>query len=79
MAAPSVSHAAKHANHKPGTHTTGLCAWLCAAGQGVETVAVVFEADPLPVHYFVFEWDVEAQETILLHAYLRGPPLTEPC
>jgi len=79
MAVPSVAHAATHASHTAGTHSTGLCAWLCAAGQAVETVAVVFEADPLPASYFVLEWDTDTEETILLHAYLRGPPFSEPC
>ena len=30
MAAPSVGHAEHHADHQTGTHSTGLCAWLCA-------------------------------------------------
>lgn len=44
MAVPSVAHAAKHATHKAGTHSTGLCAWLCAAGQGIESASVPFES-----------------------------------
>lgn len=36
MAAPGVVHAEHHANHQAGTHSTGLCAWLCAAGQTAE-------------------------------------------
>ena len=39
MAAPSVGHAKHHADHHAGTHSTGICAWLCAAGQGVETAS----------------------------------------
>ncbi|WP_455371489.1 hypothetical protein [Petrachloros mirabilis] len=44
MAVPSVAHAATHASHTAGTHSTGLCAWLCAAGQGVESASVPFES-----------------------------------
>lgn len=37
MAAPSVAHAEHHGAHNAGTHTTGICAWFCAAGQEVES------------------------------------------
>ncbi|MBH0200203.1 MAG: hypothetical protein HP497_12415 [Nitrospira sp.] len=42
MAAPSVAHAEHHGAHKAGTHATGICAWLCAAGQAVESSPVEF-------------------------------------
>ena len=74
MAAPSVAHAAHHASHKAGTHSTSLCAWLCAAGQGIETGFIVPEANSLPVDYFVFEWRAEIQQALPLQAFLRGPP-----
>jgi hypothetical protein len=31
--AQSVPHATHHAHHKPATHATVLCSWMCAAGQ----------------------------------------------
>jgi len=40
MAAPSVAHAEHHGAHKAGTHATGICAWLCAAGQETESSSV---------------------------------------
>lgn len=42
MAVPSVDHAEHHANHQSGTHSTGLCAWLCAGGVGITSSAVQF-------------------------------------
>ncbi|MDH4327924.1 MAG: hypothetical protein OEV77_05325 [Nitrospira sp.] len=44
MAAPSVAHAEHHGAHQAGTHASGICAWLCAAGQQVETASVDFES-----------------------------------
>lgn len=32
----TVAHAAHHAHHHAATHSTAGCAWLCAAGQGIE-------------------------------------------
>src|SRR5574337_1507053 len=40
MAAPSVGHAEHHAKHQAGTHSTGICAWLCAAGQDIEPSSI---------------------------------------
>ena len=40
LAAPAVVHADHHAKHHAGTHSTGLCAWECAAGQSIDTVTV---------------------------------------
>ncbi|MBX3328219.1 MAG: hypothetical protein U0223_10350 [Nitrospira sp.] len=74
MAAPSVGHAQHHADHQAGTHSTGICAWLCAAGQDVESTsvsltstlqlvgqAVVVHIDPIRVHTS-FQY------------FFRGPP-----
>ena len=76
MAAPSVAHAAKHASHQAGTHSTGICAWLCAVGQGIETSSVIPEAKPLPTDIVVFDRVVQTQQVLPLQAFLRGPPLS---
>jgi hypothetical protein len=39
-------HATHHAQHQSTTHATVLCSWLCAAGQGVETVALHVDSAP---------------------------------
>lgn len=44
VAAPAVAHADHHAKHQAGTHSTGLCAWQCAAGQSIDTAAVVLSS-----------------------------------
>jgi hypothetical protein len=36
--AQAVSHESHHAHHQKSTHSTVLCAWMCAAGQVLDTV-----------------------------------------
>lgn len=40
----SVTHATHHAHHNAATHVTAFCAWMCAAGQIIESGAIQFEA-----------------------------------
>lgn len=74
MAVSSVSHAEHHAHHQAGTHSTSICTWLCAAGQGIEYVSVtlnstrhliegtvVVHVDPIPI-------------SVSFHRLFRGPP-----
>lgn len=76
MVAPSVGHAQHHADHQAGTHSTGICAWLCAAGQDVESTSVSLEfslqliertfAVPInPIHI-----------SVSFHSFFRGPPIS---
>jgi hypothetical protein len=74
MAAPSVAHAAHHATHKAGTHTTGLCAWLCAAGQGIETSSVSLESTLQLVDRVDFYHVDRPQHDRASCIFLRGPP-----
>ena len=74
MAAPSVGHAEHHADHQAGTHSTGLCAWLCAGGVGIESSVV-----HVPSDLQLLEWvsnpsfDVVFR-MISLPYFFRGPP-----
>lgn len=74
MAAPSVAHAAHHATHQANTHATGICAWLCTAGQGLESPSVIFES---VLQVVGRAGDVPADRATF-HApailFLRGPP-----
>jgi len=74
MAAPSVGHAQHHADHQGTTHSTGICAWLCAAGEGVESSSVFLHSTVQLVARVV----VLHNETILdpetFSHFLRGPP-----
>jgi len=74
LAIPAVAHADHHAKHQAGTHSTGLCAWECAAGQSLDTVAVDFSS------FLQFiEWaDIPQVDRIATAApafrFFRGPP-----
>ncbi len=75
MAAPSVEHAEHHADHQAGTHSTGICAWLCAGGVGIEPSAVrltsgfqLIEQLSLPSFDVIFN-------IVSLPYFFRGPPL----
>lgn len=75
MAAPSVVHAEHHGAHKAGTHTTGICAWLCAAGQAVESSSVNFDST---LQLVGLARTVSADPLFLLFApdlFPRGPPV----
>jgi hypothetical protein len=75
MAAPSVAHAEHHGAHKAGTHATGMCAWLCAAGQQVESSSFDFAS---VLQLVGSSENVSADPALLLfssHRFSRGPPV----
>jgi hypothetical protein len=74
MAAPSVGHAEHHADRQAGTHSSGICAWLCAGGVGIESSAV-----QLTSGLRLLEWvSIPSFDVILsivpLSYFFRGPP-----
>jgi hypothetical protein len=74
MVAPSVSHAAHHADHQAGTHSTGLCAWLCAGGVGIGSSAIQFDSHLqllAPVNSSPCE---TVLSMVSLPYFFRGPP-----
>lgn len=76
MAAPSVGHAEHHGDHQAGTHSTGICAWMCAAGDGIESFAVQFTSSL----QFV-ERTITLPSRVVLSVgefsyFLRGPPIS---
>lgn len=76
MAAPSVAHAEHHgAHHDAGTHASGICAWLCAAGQDIDTSPVEPTSNLQLVELVLVAYLGEAQDLITLSAFPRGPPL----
>ena len=79
MAVPSVAHAADHASHKADTHSSGLCAWFCAAGQGIEVSPVRVDAAWWPFCTIELQFIEELREDISFQPFLRGPPFSEPC
>jgi hypothetical protein len=74
MAAPSVGHAEHHADHQAGTHSSGICAWLCAGGVGIESSVV-----QLTSGLRLLEWvSIPSFDVVLsivpLSYFFRGPP-----
>ena len=74
MAAPGVGHAAQHESHQAGTHSTGFCAWLCAAGQGVEAASVEAVSIFQPVDRVTDAYLVEYHVFFSSPLFIRGPP-----
>lgn len=74
MAAPSVGHAGHHAAHNASTHSTGLCAWLCAAGDNVESSVVQFTSNLQLFDSLGRNPSHGISQTVSLTYFLRGPP-----
>ena len=71
----TVAHAAHHAHHKAATHATALCSLLCAAGQVLEGVSIVFQADRQPVGFASLLISQEPASAVVPTFLSRGPPL----
>ena len=76
MAAPSVGHAKHHADHQTGTHSTGICAWLCAAGQGIESASAPLNTQLQPIEGLVAVQIKPTLTPISLRNFSRGPPIS---
>ena len=74
MAAPSVGHAQHHADHKAGTHSTGICAWQCAGGVGIESSAVQFTFELQLVERVTIPFYDVVLMVRSLSSFFRGPP-----
>lgn len=74
MAKPSVAHAAEHANHQAGTHTSGFCAWFCAAAQAIETSFAGLESTFRLCEEVSFSCVEHYEHSSTSTAFLRGPP-----
>ena len=74
LAAPAVAHADHHAKHQAGTHSTGLCAWQCVAGQSIDTAAVSLTSS-LKCIYMVESSQIDPVRAVLpASLFSRGPP-----
>ncbi|MEX0829487.1 MAG: hypothetical protein WD032_04530 [Nitrospirales bacterium] len=68
------SHSVEHQHHSAKTHTTGICAWMCAAAQTISTDSQIFTPkflllrifQPLPIA------SISTPPQIFLHS--RAPP-----
>jgi len=74
LTVPAVAHADHHAKHQAGTHSTGLCAWECAAGQSIGTETVVFDSSPQFVELADAQYLDRVAATPFVSRFFRGPP-----
>jgi hypothetical protein len=75
MAAPSVAHAEHHGtHHDAGTHASGICAWLCAAGQEVGSASVSLQSTLRLVERTVLFHINPIHILVSFHSFFRGPP-----
>lgn len=72
--AQAVEHAGHHAHHQAATHATFLCTWMCAAGQALETAAVLAQPKFVPLAFADLAGAHEPSSSILSDASTRGPP-----
>lgn len=75
MAAPSVAHTGHHATHHAGVHGTGICAWLCAAGQAIESSSIDFDSVLQLVSRVGYVYIPQDTLPFSLFHFLRGPPI----
>jgi hypothetical protein len=75
MAAPSVGHAAQHANHQAGTHSSGFCAWVCAASEGIETSSPILDPAFQPVDQILSMLADQCERVAPSCTSPRGPPV----
>ena len=74
MAAPSVGHAEHHADHQAGTHSSGVCAWLCAGGVGIESSVVHLDSGLQLLELVSIPSFEVVRSVVVLPYFFRGPP-----
>lgn len=74
LVVPAVAHADHHAKHEAGTHSTGLCAWQCAAGQSLDTQTVSLSAAHAVLDRLEFHQPDRVEYAPPPTRLLRGPP-----
>ena len=75
LAVPAVAHTDHHAKHEAGTHSTGLCAWECAAGQSIDSPSVYLESTLQPCGRATSAVVCKVYQLSPLCPLLRGPPI----
>ncbi|HQV10499.1 MAG TPA: hypothetical protein PKW52_04125 [Nitrospira sp.] len=69
-----LDHLSHHAHHEPGVHGTVVCAWMCAAGQDLESVP---QFVPVTISLIALVDDIRVDSTSIESSALwpsRGPP-----
>ncbi|GIW54822.1 MAG: hypothetical protein KatS3mg082_1226 [Nitrospiraceae bacterium] len=71
-----VAHDFQHAaHHAAGLHSTGICAWMCAAGQVFGEIPFVLHVDVGPLTFGSLPFFREPSETASQAPASRGPPV----
>ncbi|MEW6245541.1 MAG: hypothetical protein AB1555_02400 [Nitrospirota bacterium] len=71
----AVAHDLQHAaHHGAGLHSTGICAWMCAAGQALGEIPAVFQIDRVPLRFRSLPTFQEPLEIACRAPGSRGPP-----
>jgi hypothetical protein len=71
----AVTHAGHHAHHQAATHTSALCTWMCAAGQGLESVVLLVNESISPATTLDVVSTDAMDGIVLPPSQSRGPPL----
>ena len=74
LAVPAVVHVGHHAKHDAGTHSTGLCAWQCVAGQESEASADFPEVIARVAAFAELISPRQGELLFSARVFLRGPP-----
>lgn len=69
------AHDIHHAHHTATTHTSLLCQWACAAGQGLERTVFELLVEPIPFLLIEITAVPQPESTFRLSSVSRGPPL----
>ncbi len=71
----AVAHDLQHAtHHAAGLHSTGICAWMCAAGHVFGGIPVVFQVGVGPLTFGSLPIFQEPSEGASKVPASRGPP-----
>jgi hypothetical protein len=71
----AVMHAGHHAHHQAATHASALCTWMCAAGQGLESVVLLITESISPVTTLDGTVPDSIDGIVPTPSQSRGPPL----
>ena len=71
----AVRHAGHHAHHQAATHASALCTWMCAAGQGLESLVLVVNESISPVTTLDLLVTGTIDGIVPPSSQSRGPPL----
>jgi hypothetical protein len=71
----AVTHAGHHAHHQTATHASALCTWMCAAGQGLESVTFLVNESVSPVATLDVTVPSAVDGIVPPSSQSRGPPL----